>query len=153
MTGPRSAVRELDAACEPFAEAATRRLTQALALLEAEPVAAQVADGPARRDEARALYPRAARPHLGAKIAPEIARLARARLVVVGTLRAHEAGKDPKNEPLINAVLRAGADLHERLQEFRRKVGDGIDYPFRACRRKRHAMAQVRLPFFPARKE
>jgi hypothetical protein len=122
-----SALRELDAASEPFAEAAARRITQAIALLEAEPVAARIAEGPARRDEARALYRCAA--HLAANVAPQIARLARARRILLGSLESHQASKDPKNEPLVNAVLRAAATLRDRL-EFRWKVGDAIDYPF-----------------------
>jgi len=123
-----SALRDRDAACEPFAAAAARRLTQALALLEAEPVAARVADGPARRDEPRALYRCAA--HLAANVAPQIAHLACARQVLIGTLQVHEEGKHPKDGPRVNAVLRAAATLHERLEESRWKTGDAIDYPF-----------------------
>ncbi len=47
-------LRQLDGVCEPFASAAVRRLIQALALLEAEPVAGRVPDGGDRRQEARA---------------------------------------------------------------------------------------------------
>ncbi len=61
---------------------------------------------------------------------PQIARLAQARQVSLGALQAFEAGKDPKNQPLINAILRAAASLRDRLDEFRWKVGDAIDYPF-----------------------
>ena len=64
-----AALGELDKVCEPFATAASRRLTCALALLEAAPVVARVADGKIRRDEARALYRCAA--HLGANVAPK----------------------------------------------------------------------------------
>jgi predicted Zn-dependent protease len=123
-----AALCELEKACEPFAAAAASRLTQALALLEAEPVAARVAEGQVRRGEARALYRCAA--HLGANIAPQIARLAHARLVLSGTVQAYHAGNDQKNEPLINAMLRAAAGLLETLEESRRKVSDVIDYPF-----------------------
>jgi hypothetical protein len=45
-------------------------------------------------------------------------------------LQAYETGKDPKNQPLINAILRAAAGLRDRLDEFRWKVGDAIEYPF-----------------------
>jgi Zn-dependent protease with chaperone function len=123
-----AALGELDKACEPFATAASRRLTHALALLEAEPVASRVADGKARRDEARALYRCAA--HLAANVAPQIARLAHARLVLSGAVQAYHAGKDQKNEPLINAMLRAAAGLHDVLEESRWKIGNAIDYPF-----------------------
>jgi Zn-dependent protease with chaperone function len=123
-----SALRDLAAASEPFATAAARRLTQALALLEAEPIAARIAEGRARRDEARALFRCAA--HLGANVAPQMAPLALARRILLGTLEVHQEGKDPKNEPRTNAVLRAAATLRDRLEESRWKVGDAIDYPF-----------------------
>ena len=121
-------LRQVDAACEPFAAAAARRLTQVLGLLEAKPVVGRVTEGPARRDEARALYHCAA--HLAANVAPQFARLAHARSVLLGTLQAYQAGKDPKNQPLVNAVLRAAAGLRDRLEESRWKLGDAIDYPF-----------------------
>jgi predicted Zn finger-like uncharacterized protein len=121
-------LRQVDAACERFATAAAGRLIQVLALLEAEPVVARVAEGPARRDEARALYRCAA--HLAAEVAPQLARLAHASSLLLGAVQAYQAGKDPKNEPLINAMLRAAAGLRDRLEESRWKVGDAIDYPF-----------------------
>ncbi len=52
------------------------------------------------------------------------------RSVLLGTLQAYQAGKDPKNQPLVNAVLRAAAGLRDRLEESRWKLGDAIDYPF-----------------------
>jgi hypothetical protein len=48
----------------------------------------------------------------------------------VGALQIYEAGKDPKDQPKINAVLRAAASLRDGLEEIRWKVGDGIAYPF-----------------------
>src|SRR5262249_48999163 len=46
----------------------------------------------------------------------------------------YNAGNDPKNQPRINAILRAGSDLRDRLEETRWKVGDGIAYPFEHAR-------------------
>jgi predicted Zn finger-like uncharacterized protein len=123
-----AAVHELAAAGEPFAAAAARRLTQALALLEAEPVAARVTEGLARREEAHALYRCAA--HLGANVIPQIGLLFQARTLLSGTASAFEAAKGPTNEPRINAILRAAAALRDRLVETRWKVGDFLDYPF-----------------------
>jgi hypothetical protein len=45
-------------------------------------------------------------------------------------VKAYQDGKDPKNQPLINAMLRAAATLRNLLEELRRKVGDAIAYPF-----------------------
>jgi Zn-dependent protease with chaperone function len=121
-------LKKLEAAGETFTSAAAARLVRALALFEAEPVAALVADGAARRDESLALYPCAAQ--IGASVVPRIGPLILARSVLAGTLQAYEAGKDPKNERLVNAVLRAAAALHERLYELRSKISYVIDYPF-----------------------
>ena len=73
---------------------------------------------------------------------PQLARLARSRSVLVGAIQAYKAGKDPKNQPRINAVLRAASDLRDRLEETRWKVGDAIDYPFE------HASEDVTLGKF-----
>jgi predicted Zn finger-like uncharacterized protein len=119
-------LRELDVAREPFAAAAVRRLTGALAVLEA--AVDRVPDGRDRRDEARALYRCAA--HLAAHVAPQLARLDHVRSVLMGAVQTYQTGKDPKNEPLINAMLRAAAGLRDQLDESRWKVGDAMDYPF-----------------------
>ena len=134
---------------DPFATAAVARLAGALGLLEDDRVAGRVPDGRARRDEARALYRCTA--HLAANITPQLARLSQARSVLIGTLQAYEANNDPKNQPRINAVLRAASALHDRLEETRWKVGDAIDYPFE------HAQEDVTLgkfafpPLIPAK--
>ena len=119
---------QLDSQLEPFTSAASHRLTLTLALLETQPVADRVSEGRDRRQEARSLYQCAA--HLGANMTSPIARLAHARQLLLGTLQAYEVGKAPKNQPLINAVLRASASLRDELETFRRKLGDAIDYPF-----------------------
>ena len=113
---------------KPFVAAAACRLTQALALLEAEPVVRRLTEGPARREEAHALYRCAAQ--FGANVVSQIGPLFQARTLLSGTVSAFEAGKDPKNELRINAILRAAAALRDRHVELRWKVGDSIDYPF-----------------------
>jgi hypothetical protein len=113
---------------DPFAAAAVARLAGALGLLEDAGVAGRVPDGRDRRDEARALYPCTA--HLAAGIMPQVARLAQSRSVLAGAIQAYQAGNNPKDQPRINAVLRAAASLRDRLEETRWKVGDGIAYPF-----------------------
>jgi Zn-dependent protease with chaperone function len=123
-------LRQLDESesTDPFATAAVGRLVGALGLLEDEGVAGGVPDGRDRRDEARALYRCTA--HLASVVMPQLARLARSRSVLVGALQIYEAGKDPKDQSKINAVLRAAASLRDGLDEIRWKVGDGIAYPF-----------------------
>lgn len=112
---------------DPFARAAAGRLTGALGLLEIDRLADRVPDGRDRRDEARAVYRCTA--HL-AGLMPQLGRLARSRAVLLGTLELYQAGGDPKNQPKINAVLRAASSLHDVLEESRWKVGDTVEYPF-----------------------
>jgi predicted Zn finger-like uncharacterized protein len=116
----------------PFAVAAVARLTGALGLLEDDRVAGRVPDGRDRREEARSLYRCTA--HLASAVMPQLARLARSRSVLMGAIEVYNAGNDPKNQPRINAILRAGSDLRDRLEETRWKVGDGIAYPFEHAR-------------------
>lgn len=120
-------LRLLDDRFEPFGSAGCRRLTLALALLESDTVAARVADGPARRDEARALYPCVA--HLGGRVIPDLPVLHRDLQTLVRLLNTIQPGKQP-SQPMINACLRAGRQVHDRLEEFRWKIGDTLNYPF-----------------------
>jgi Zn-dependent protease with chaperone function len=135
-----SALGELEVAMEPFVSAATRRLIQALSLLEAKVVADRVDDGQARRAEARALYPCAA--YLGGRVTSAFARLVHQRFLLAGTVRLAQATKETENPARINSMLRAAGALHDQLQEFRRTIGDAIDYPFE------HADGQISLGKF-----
>jgi hypothetical protein len=119
---------KLEEVSEPFGAAAAARLTQALAILQADPVADRIPNGRERRDEARAVYLCAA--HLGASVVKPLLQVAHYRKVLVGTVEAVHASKSQNDEPLINAVTRAAGTLHERLEELRWKVGDTIYYPF-----------------------
>jgi hypothetical protein len=123
-------VRQLDGSesTDPFVAAAVGRLVGSFGLLEDDRMAARIDDGRDRRDEARALYRCTA--HLASGIMPQLARMARARSVLVGAFQVYQAANDPKNQPRINAVLRAASTLRDRLEELRWRVGDGIDYPF-----------------------
>ncbi|WP_435011366.1 M48 family metalloprotease [Tundrisphaera lichenicola] len=121
-------LRERSETLEPFGQAAARRLMSALALLEIEAVAARVPDGPARRDEARALYPCASA--LGSRIVPELGPVARATHATNLVVQKFHEGKGQKDESLVNALLRAARSLHEALTELKWKIGDSIDYPF-----------------------
>ena len=113
-------------AVEPFTSAAVRRLTTALSILDA--AAARIPDGVALRDEARALYPVAA--HLGARVTGEITPVWRARIVLERILsRCNEPGNQ-NNERLFNAATAASSQLRQRLDDFRWKIGDLLDYPF-----------------------
>jgi hypothetical protein len=134
---------------DPFAAAAVARLIGALSLLEDDRVADRVPDGRDRRDEARALYRCTA--HLASEVMPQLAWLARSRSVLAGAIEVYNTGQDPKNQPRINAILRAASDLRDRLEETHWKVGDGIAYPFE------HASEDVSLgqfafpPLIPAK--
>jgi Zn-dependent protease with chaperone function len=121
-------IRDLAAQFEPFAGAAARRLTQALAILQVDTVADRVAEGRERREEARALYSCAA--HLGGNVVSQLAQTLRSKQVLGLLLARYNEGKNENNQPLINAVLRGASDLRDKLEELRWKVGDTIYYPF-----------------------
>ena len=125
--GAEADLKRIAADRGPFASAAARRVTRALAILQADAIAGAVPDGRDRREEARALYPCVA--HLGANVAPETAVLARHRRLVLGMVENYQAGKgkDPK---AADALLRAASTLRDALEEFRWKVGETISYPF-----------------------
>jgi len=126
------AIQEHSKALGPFEEAAARRLSAALGLLQVEAVAARVPDGRALRDEASALYPCAAA--LGGRIAPELGSLARSIHATALLIGKFQEGKNEKDEPMINAILRGGRRVHERLTELKWKLGDAIPYPFEHAR-------------------
>ncbi len=133
----------LDATLGRFSDAASRRLTQALSILQADAVADRVPEGRDRREEARILYPCVV--HLGGNVAKQLPELIRARQVLGGVIQVWQQEKNINNQVYINAVLRASADLHRLLEDFRWKVGDTIYYPFRTCQR-RSDFGSVRPP-------
>ncbi len=114
--------------CGPFAAAATRRLTEAIAILEADPVADRIEAGRDRREEARALYTCVA--HLGRTYGPQVTRLMLRRTTLIELIQAFQAARNPGQGPLRDALFRASGNLAECLEEFRWKLGDRIIYPF-----------------------
>jgi hypothetical protein len=120
--------QDLEAQFEPFTAAAARRLAQALSILEVDTVADRVAGGRDRREEAHSLYPCAA--FLGDKVMGQLAPTMRAKEVLGLLVTRYSEGKNQKNEPLINAVLRGASDLRDKLEELRWRVGEAVDYPF-----------------------
>lgn len=113
---------------EPFVGAAGRRLTMLLAMLESDVVATRVPDGPARRDEARTLYPCAA--HLASRIVPELAELMGFQQILGNLLRPLAEGKSRVAAARANACLRVGDRLHQALRDLQGRLGNGIEYPF-----------------------
>jgi hypothetical protein len=132
--------RALSTAFDPFEAAAARRLALALGLLESDAVAARMPDGPARRDEAHALYPCAAL--LGGRLVRDLPPVLRAQQVVVRLVQACVQGNRQKDDVMVNACLRAGRQLHDRLEELRWKLGDSVIYPFE------HAQEEISLDRF-----
>jgi len=121
-------IQDLAAQFEAFIATDARRLAQALSLLEVDTVADPVAGGRERREEARTLYPCAA--YLGGKVVDQLAPTIRAKQVLGLLVARYSAGKNEKNQPLINAILRGASDLRDKLEELRWKVGEAVDYPF-----------------------
>ena len=120
-----------------FSQLAAERIALALGLLELDLVVARVPDGVVLRDEARALYPAASL--LGGRVVPELGQV----LIALGALgflfSQFQAGKNDKDQAMINALLRGGRKLHDRLTSLKWKVGDLIAYPFE------HAQAGITL--------
>jgi hypothetical protein len=129
-------VPDLTAQFEPYAVAAARRLIVALASLELDAVADQVAEGRERREEARTLYPCAAL--LGGNVVSQLDPTLCAQKVLTLVIqiwnRVHEEKDEAvKSASLVaakRALLLAAAELHEALEALRSRVGDTIDYPF-----------------------
>jgi predicted Zn finger-like uncharacterized protein len=121
-------LREVDADCEPFWAAAARRLTQALAILEADQVADRIPDGLERREEARALYACAA--HLGNVYSAAMNPVVRHRSALIGLITACQNAKHTNDEKVGKVLLKASGALAESLESLRWKVGDTIHYPF-----------------------
>jgi Zn-dependent protease with chaperone function len=142
------AMTEIAQALEPFNAAAARRLTLALGLLESDDVAARVPGGPALRDEVRALYPCVA--HLASRVLNDSIPLIRARVVLSPLIDTFNQGNNQKNQPLINAILRASSQLCDRLGEFKWKINDMIDYPFEHAQ-EGIGLARFALPLVPAK--
>lgn len=134
----------------PFEQAACRRLTVALAMLETEAVAGRVPDGPARRDEVRALYRCAT--HLAGRIIPELPAVLRCNQMLANLLQQLSQDNARNNEPLVNACLRAGSRLRDALQELQWKLGDAIEYPFEHAQ-EGVGLARFALPLIPDARE
>jgi len=133
-------IRRIEEDCEPFGNAAVRRLTQALAILEADQVADRIPDGRDRREEARALYVCAA--HLGNVYSPATIPVIRHRLALIGLFSAWQKTKRANDEKVTKSILRGAGALAESLETLRWKVGDTIYYPFE------HAQENVTLARF-----
>jgi predicted Zn finger-like uncharacterized protein len=121
-------IHQIEEECETFGKAAARRLTQALAIVEADQVADRIPEGRDRREEARALYTCAA--HLGNAYTAATVPVARHRSALIGLLSAFQTAKRQNDENIANVVFRASAALAESLETLRWKVGDTIYYPF-----------------------
>jgi len=121
-------LRRIVEECEPFDSAAARRLTLALAILEADPVAGRITAGPELREEARALYPCVA--HLANIYGSLVTRVILHRSVLHSTVQLLQSATNPNKEHWNNALIGAGAPLEACLDELRGKLGDAIDYPF-----------------------
>ncbi len=133
-------LRDLQADFESFNQAAATRLSVALGLLEADAISLRVPDGPARREEARALYPCANL--LCGRLMGEISLMLRSLHALGVVCRLFSEGNHGKNESMINACLRGGNEVHDRLRELQWKIGDVISYPFE------HAQENVSLTRF-----
>jgi hypothetical protein len=131
-----------------FANAATRRMTAALGLLEIDAVAARVPEGTIRREETRALY--ACATTLASRIIPEMGKLNRAMQASGIIVEIFQTGKNNQDQVMIDALLRSAQQIHESLTELKWKIGDAIPYPFEHAQDRitlgRYALAVVPDP-------
>jgi predicted Zn finger-like uncharacterized protein len=141
-------IEAVNADFERFAEAAAKRLTTALGLLEIDAVAARVPDGLVRREETRALY--ACAMTLASRIMPEMAKLNKAMQASGIVVTIYQSGKNSQDEAMINALLRSARLIHESLTELKWKIGEAIPYPFEHAQERitlgRYALATVPDP-------
>ncbi len=112
----------------PFATLAAERMALALGLLELDLVVRRVPDGEVLRDEARALYPSAA--ILGGRVVGELGSLIAALAALGFLFTLYQAGKNEKDQAMINALLRGARLIHDRLTALKWKIGDSVPYPF-----------------------
>lgn len=122
-----ASILALQSSFEPFSEAAARRIELGLSLLELPAVLERIPEGSAVRDEARRVYPCAS---LLARVMQEVPPTQRSASALARLLQKFNSGNNQKNEPLINAILRAGRALSEDLTRFSTLLPVGIDYPF-----------------------
>jgi predicted Zn finger-like uncharacterized protein len=120
--------RELTGEIASCTEAAARRLTLALSLLELDAVAGRIDEGLKRREEARALYPCTA--HLASNVVSLLIPTLRIRTIFGHLIKWSADRGAVEGDPFLNAVGRAAGILREHLEALRWKVGDSIDYPF-----------------------
>ena len=113
---------------EPFGTAAAERLGLALGLLELDIVVGRVPDGVVLRDEARSLYPTAV--VLGGRVVAELSQFVPAINALGFLINLYQAGKNDKDQAMINALLRGTRHLHDRLTQIKWKIGDSVAYPF-----------------------
>ncbi|WP_165234889.1 hypothetical protein [Aquisphaera insulae] len=109
--------RRVIAALEPFAEAAARRLTATVGLLERDDVAERGAGGPGRRDEARRIYPSAA--FLATEVVGRTAGLMGSAKVLAHLVLRIRDEKKPK-EALLESAFAAGQRLRAGVDDIRR---------------------------------
>jgi Zn-dependent protease with chaperone function len=122
-----AAIVALRSSFEPLSNAAARRIELGLSLLELPVVLERIPEGAAIRDEARRVYPCAS---ILARAIQEVPAAQRSASALARLLQKFHSGNNEKNEPLINAILRAGHALNEDLTRFRTRLPIGIDYPF-----------------------
>jgi len=139
--------RHLVETCAPFESAAARRLSAALAILEADAVASRIPDGRVRREECHALYTCVA--HLGGTVTIAMGPVVRGHVVLGRLLSIYQQGKNEQNQPLINAILRAARRLHELLEEFRWRIGDTVCIIPSSMLRKRSPWPVSPCPIYP----
>jgi Zn-dependent protease with chaperone function len=114
--------------CEPFANAASRRLATALAILEDDAVAAQVENGPERRAEAKKLYPCVMQ--LGTLAVALLSKVYTDQLVLSRIADGFQGATEEHVKVLSTALNRAAGKLGDSLLALKSKLGVAIRYPF-----------------------
>ncbi|QEH34605.1 hypothetical protein OJF2_31460 [Aquisphaera giovannonii] len=116
----RESERRVISSLEPFAEALARRLAATVGLLERDDVAERGAGGPARRVEARAIYPTAA--FLATQVAGQTPGVMSSIRVLAHLVLRIRDEKKPK-EALLEAAYAVAQRLLGRIDDLRRSLG------------------------------
>ncbi|MFO0952336.1 MAG: hypothetical protein U0835_14535 [Isosphaeraceae bacterium] len=113
---------------EAFADAAARRMSVALGLLQNEQVAGRVAGGPIRRTASQNIYPTAA--FLAKHAAGETPALMKCQKLLARMIMSIQEGKNSNNRRLLEATADVSTALYVQAKKFQQLLAGTNATPF-----------------------